>query len=261
MEIKITHIDTACLILDIGGFRIMTDPTLDKAGTLYYHGFGAFSRKTGNPGLHSEDYEDVDLILLSHHQHKDNLDNKGRKFMSNIKHVISTVDAAKAIPGIKGLRVWESWKLTNKKIKNLRITATPAQHRPSWIPEFISGHVIGFIIEFEGQGDGVIYISGDTVFFDGLYEIANRYKIKTGIFSVGSVQFRYLTGLGKYTMDATELIRAVEVLRPEKVFPVHSSGWTHFKQSPEDLKLVLCADARTMDKTYFLESGVPFRIE
>ncbi|WP_169749158.1 hypothetical protein [Flavihumibacter petaseus] len=44
--ITFTHIDTACVLLTIDGFTILTDPTLDAAGHWYHHGIGAFSRKT-----------------------------------------------------------------------------------------------------------------------------------------------------------------------------------------------------------------------
>ena len=45
MTINITHIDTACILLELNGYTILTDPTLDKAGKLYYHGSGTFSRR------------------------------------------------------------------------------------------------------------------------------------------------------------------------------------------------------------------------
>ncbi len=45
MNIKITHIDTACCLIEIGFFKILTDPVLDNAGKLYHHGYGAISKK------------------------------------------------------------------------------------------------------------------------------------------------------------------------------------------------------------------------
>jgi L-ascorbate metabolism protein UlaG (beta-lactamase superfamily) len=30
MKVTITHIDTACVLININGFKILTDPTLDK---------------------------------------------------------------------------------------------------------------------------------------------------------------------------------------------------------------------------------------
>lgn len=255
MNISITHIDTACILLEINGYRILTDPTLDAAGHLYHHGFGAISRKLENPALPLTDLQNIDLILLSHHQHKDNFDTNGKAFTKNVANVISTKDASKAMHGIIGLDNWHTHPIQTDKLKNLRITATPAQHRPGWIPEIISGKVIGFIIEFDGQENGVIYISGDTVYFKGMDEVGKRYKIDVGIFHVGAVQFRYLSGFGEYTMDSKGLIKAVNVLDPNKVIPIHSRGWSHFKEKESKLREVLMADAITKGRTMFLRSG------
>jgi L-ascorbate metabolism protein UlaG (beta-lactamase superfamily) len=257
MSITITHIDTACILLNIHGFRILTDPTLDKAGHLYYHGWGAASRKTDDPALPSSGLDDIDLILLSHHQHKDNFDNQGRAFIDNVSTVLSTEHAAHDIPGIIGLANWQTYEVATNKLRNLRITATPAQHHPGWIPEFVSGTVIGFVIEFDGQENGVIYISGDTVYFKGIDEVAKRYKIDVGIFHVGSVQIRYLTGLGEYTMSSKGLLQSVQVLNPRVVIPIHYRGWTHFKEKESSLKKTIMSHVLLRDKTLFLQPGLP----
>jgi L-ascorbate metabolism protein UlaG (beta-lactamase superfamily) len=255
MEIQITHIDTACLLIEINGYRILTDPTLDQSGKLYHHGFGAFSRKLSNPGIIPDRIGIVDLVLLSHHQHKDNLDHEGRKYLSTCHSILSTASAARAIPGVKGLKVWESHSVEDIRLPGLTITATPAQHRPRWIPEFVSGEVIGFVIAFNEQRNGVIYIAGDTVFFPGINEVAHRFKVDIGIFNVGGVQFKYLTGCGLYTMDGEGLINAVRVLQPSRIYPVHSSGWSHFGQKEPVLKMTLLNHPVTKDRTYFLRSG------
>src|ERR1700746_2730699 len=151
MKVNITHIDTACILLEINEYRILTDPTLDNAGKFYYHGFGSVSRKTENPALQKTNLSNIDLILLSHHQHKDNFDHKGREFASSISKIISTKQASKTIPSIIGLDNWDVYGIDTNKVSNLKITAPPAQHHPWWLPEFFVGKVIGFIIEFDGQ--------------------------------------------------------------------------------------------------------------
>lgn len=256
MSIQITHIDTACILLEINGYRILTDPTLDQAGHRYHHGFGAVSRKTDNPALQNTSLEGVDLILLSHHQHKDNFDHQGKAFSRTVPLIISTRPAARAVPGITGLDDWETCSIDTPKVPGLKITAVPAMHHPWWLPEFFAGKVIGFVIEFEGQQNGVLYISGDTVFFRGIREIARRYKVDIGIFHVGSAQFRYLSGFGQYTMDSKDLLKAVEVLNPRTVVPIHFKGWTHFKETESVLKSVVLSSELTKNRTVFLESGV-----
>lgn len=255
METYITHIDTACILLEINGYKILTDPTLDNSGRSYHHGFGSISRKTENPAISENDLKNVDLILLSHHQHKDNFDTKGRAFAKTVSNIISTKQASKDLNGVIGLNVWETCKIETQKLPNLKITATPAQHHPWWIPEFFSGKVIGFIIEFDGQENGVIYISGDTVYFKGIDDIAKKYKIDLGIFHVGSAQFRYLTGLGRYTMDSDDLLRAVKVLQPKTIIPIHHKGWTHFKENEITLKKTLERNKQTNQRTKLLTSG------
>src|SRR5688572_4875890 len=106
MKVIITHIDTACILLEINGYRILTDPTLDRAGKLYHHGYGAFSRKLGTPALESADLTNIDLVLLSHHQHKDNFDTKGKEFALKIPNIISTVPASKTMNNVIGLNNW-----------------------------------------------------------------------------------------------------------------------------------------------------------
>lgn len=261
MELQITHIDTACILLEINGFRILTDPVLDQAGGLYHHGFGAVSKKTADPALTVAELGHIDLILLSHHQHKDNFDYAGMELAKTIPLILSTTAAANAVPGITGLRVWDSYLVENEKVPGLKITATPCQHRPWWLPEFFSGPVIGFVLEFPGQSNGVLYISGDTVYFKGIPEIAQRFpKIDIGIFHLGSAQFRYLSGLGRYTMDGKDLEKAVAVLKPNKVLPIHYRGWSHFKEAEDLLRKQLKNKSLLVGKVHFLVSGEKTRI-
>jgi L-ascorbate metabolism protein UlaG (beta-lactamase superfamily) len=256
MNIRITHIDTACILLDINGYRILTDPTLDNAGKLYYHGSGSFSRKTDDPAIAIDQLHDIDLVLLSHHQHKDNFDHNGKKFSATVPLILSTRPAAKAIKGITGLADWESYPINTSKVPGLKITATPAQHHPWWVPEFFAGKVIGFIIEFDGQKNGVIYISGDTVYFKGVREVANKFKVDIGIFHLGSVEFRYLTGFGRYTMNSSDLFKSVEVLNPNKVIPIHYRGWSHFKEKEQKMRSMIAANKNVNDRVVFLTPGV-----
>jgi L-ascorbate metabolism protein UlaG (beta-lactamase superfamily) len=257
MKVSITHIDTACMLIDVNGFKMLTDPTLDRAGKLYHHGYGAVSRKTDNPAIDLHELEKVDLVLLSHHQHKDNFDVLGRSITEKAGHVISTTHAARVIKNVTGLENWQSTTLRDERIQWVKITATPAQHRPWWIPEFVSGKVIGFILEFAEQQDKVIYISGDTVYFKGIAEIGRRYNIGIGIFHLGGVQIRYLTGFGNYTLNSLDLRKAIAVTNPDTVIPVHYRGWTHFKESETTMRRNITGDFANRSKVQILLPGTP----
>ena len=257
MNIKITHIDTACCLIEIDNFKILTDPVLDKAGKLYHHGYGAISKKTSNPEITSNVLKNIDLILLSHPQHKDNFDHKGRELAKTVPLILSTKKIEKNYKNGKGLKAWEQHTIKLSDNEFITITATPAQHHPNWLPKFISGEVIGFFIKHSHSNE-TIYISGDTIYYKGIENIKNKFgEITYALIHVGSAEFRYLTGLGKFTMDAKGFVKTVSTLSPKIAIPIHNSGWTHFKESNDGLKKVLTVSNEKYSKiVHFLKPGL-----
>ena len=59
-------------VLDVGGLRIVSDPTFDDPGP---HGY---LTKTAGPVVTEDQLGPVDLVLVSHDNHPDNLDDRGR---------------------------------------------------------------------------------------------------------------------------------------------------------------------------------------
>ena len=247
------------MIIEINGFRILTDPVFDKPGKRYHFGYGSFSTKTSIPARSTVDIGKIDLILLSHGQHKDNFDKAGKEFSKSVNTILTTNSSAKKLPNAFGLNPFESFSIEDTRVPGLKITATPCQHHPSWLPKLFSGDVIGFVIEYNNQDAGVLYISGDTVFFKGIHKIAERFEINQALIHVGGVKFPYLTGFGLYTFDTKQAIRAIEILKPKKVIPIHNSGWTHFKEDKnESLKDFNNADLKC--EIVHLKPGVVKRI-
>ncbi|HHH50582.1 MAG TPA: hypothetical protein ENK52_06355 [Saprospiraceae bacterium] len=254
----ITHIGTACCLIEIDGFKILTDPVLDDAGKYYHHGFGAISKKTTNPHIELANLKDVDLILLSHPQHKDNFDVKGRAFAKTVPLVLSTKRIEKELKNGKGLLPWEEYVLDLPGQKQLKITATPAQHHPNWLPTFISGKVIGFIIELSTSPDA-LYITGDTIYFPEIEAIASKFKtIKYALIHVGSAEVRYLSGWGQYTMAAAGFVKTVKAIEPQIAIPIHNDGWSHFRENDAGILKALRLEKHDFQaKITFLEKGVP----
>src|ERR1044072_10059227 len=105
MKVSFTQVDTACMVININGFVIVTDPAFDTEGTVYEGPRTLY--KTGSPRLQPKDIGPVDLVLLSHDQHKDNLDNAGREFIKTVKQVISTPGAVERLWEKNGTRLHE----------------------------------------------------------------------------------------------------------------------------------------------------------
>jgi L-ascorbate metabolism protein UlaG (beta-lactamase superfamily) len=254
MTVTLTHIDTACFLLDIHGFRIVTDPVFDAPGRLYSFGWGTFSRKSSTPALQPADLGRVDAVLLSHDQHEDNLDRAGRAFLATVPLILSTQPAARRLHGVTPLAEWESHTVESC---GLRITATPAQHTGLRLLNPIAGKVVGFVLEWPGQQGGAYYISGDTVFFDGIVEVARRFPtIHTAFLHTGRAGFPYLTGPLPYTFHARDALRALAVLKPRRFIPVHCNGWWHFREDETEARRIYQDAGLAMD-VVFPTSGTP----
>jgi L-ascorbate metabolism protein UlaG (beta-lactamase superfamily) len=61
---------------EMGGLRLLTDPTFDPAGEAYPTGPYTL-RKTAGPVLNPESLGRIDAVLLNHDHHLDNLDHAG----------------------------------------------------------------------------------------------------------------------------------------------------------------------------------------
>ena len=155
-------------MLEINGLRLLTDPTFDPAGSEYPRG-PVVLRKTAGPACGPEDLNPIDAVLLSHDQHADNLDDSGRAFLSRVRQVFTTQVGAQRLGGnAVGLALWETAEFTSADGRAaLQITATPARHGPPGI-EPVTGDVVGFVVAPAGRPDEGIYITGDTVWYEGV---------------------------------------------------------------------------------------------
>ena len=90
---KITLIGGPTALIEIGGFRLLTDPTFDAPGE--YKLPHVTLKKTSHPALTAEQIGRVDAVLLSHDQHADNFDHAGRAYAMQAPRLLSTSSARK----------------------------------------------------------------------------------------------------------------------------------------------------------------------
>jgi L-ascorbate metabolism protein UlaG (beta-lactamase superfamily) len=231
MTLSITLIGGPTALLEIDGFRLLTDPTFDAPGA-YQLPHVKLEKLTG-PALSANDIGEVDAVLLSHDQHSDNLDHSGKDFLSRARRVLTTEAGAKRLGGnTEGFSPWAATELTGKDGHSLTITATPARHGPAGI-EPLSGDVIGFVVTSNKAGSRPVYISGDTVWFDGVAEVAKRFKAGVVLPFAGAAQTR---GPFHLTMDTNDTIETARAFPDAVIVPVHTDGWAHFRQSASDLR-------------------------
>jgi L-ascorbate metabolism protein UlaG (beta-lactamase superfamily) len=228
MQIHVTHLGTATLLLEIGSLRLVTDPVLGAAGRTYSFGFGTRSTHMETPAGSRSALGKVDAVLLSHDQHADNLDDEGRCLLPHASQVFTTVSGARRLGGnARGLGAWETGVFESKDLR-LQVTATPARHGPPLSRPMV-GDVVGFVLEWPGQEHGALYISGDTVLFEGVLNVGKRFRVGTAFLHHGGVQFP-ISGPIRYTLHAEDAVKLADGLNPSTIIPVHYDGWTHFRE-------------------------------
>jgi L-ascorbate metabolism protein UlaG (beta-lactamase superfamily) len=247
--VRITHIGGPTTLIEAAGRRLLTDPTFDAPGRSYRFGWGTGSRKTAGPAMPAAELGPIDAVLLSHDQHDDNLDDGGRALLPAAGAVVTTAAGARRLGGAaRGLADWHSTLLAAPGQPDIEVTATPCRHGAPVLAR-LSGDAIGFALRWDGQDGGALWISGDTVLYDGVREVAERLRVDVALLHVGGVRFP-VTGPLRYTMTAHDAVELCRLLRPRVAIPIHYEGWSHFAEgraaierefasAPEDVRAAL----------------------
>jgi L-ascorbate metabolism protein UlaG (beta-lactamase superfamily) len=98
----------------------------------------------------------------------------------------------------------------------------PAFHSSSFEGKYM-GMPAGVILDFDGVR---VYNTGDTCVFGDMALIAEMYEPEIMILPVG----------GHFTMDAFEAKKAVELVKPKLVIPVHYNTWPPLEMDVQKFK-------------------------
>lgn len=226
-QLTALHIGGPTLRFRYAGLTWLTDPTFDEPGD--YPGPVTLHKLAG-PAVRADQVGPVDVVLLSHDQHADNLDTSGRAFLTTVPTVLSTPDAATRIDGVRGLANWET-----VTVGDVQVTGVPALHGPEGCEPF-SGIVTGFVLRAAGQP--TVYVSGDNASVDVVAQIAERIgRIDIAILNVGAANVGRF-GDADATLNARTALLAAEVLGDAVLVPVHGEGWAHFSETLDHLARV-----------------------
>ena len=236
-HLQVTYIGGPTALLELGGLRLLTDPTFDPAGSEYRTPVYVL-RKTQGPAMAPEAVGAVDVVLLSHDHHFDNLDGAGRRVLATAARVLTTVAGASRLgDNAIGLAPWQSHDLPTRDGRMIRITATPARHGP---PDGDRGPVVGFVLAFTDQPARVVYVSGDTVWYDGIAEVSRRFTPGVAMLFMGAARVREV-GPANLTFTAGEAVAAARAFPEALIVPLHFEGWTHFSESRAEIDRAFAA--------------------
>lgn len=252
---RATYIGGPTVLLEVAGYHLLTDPTLDPAGTEYTTTVYTL-RKTEDPAIPASELPVIDAVLLSHDHHFDNLDRAGRKLVERAPVVFSTPAGAERLGGnTLGLAPWTSRMLGAPGRRSLRVTGTPARHGPA---DGDRGPVTGFLItnasEAEGPEATAIYISGDTVWYDELDSIAARADVRLALLFGGAARVREV-GPAHLTMTADEMVTAARTFPSAAIVPLHYAGWAHFSEGRTEIERAFAAAGILERRLFWLPPG------
>jgi L-ascorbate metabolism protein UlaG (beta-lactamase superfamily) len=99
-----------------------------------------------------------------------------------------------------------------------------------------------------------VYVSGDTVWFEGVAEVARRFPVGVAVLFMGAAKVA-VAGPSHLTFSAADGIEAARAFPRATIVPVHFEGWTHFTEAKGDIDRAF-RDAGLQDRLLWLTAGV-----
>ncbi|MFE6361635.1 MBL fold metallo-hydrolase [Streptomyces sp. NPDC057806] len=221
---------------EYGGLTFLTDPTFDAPGEYGSPGRPTL-RKLAPAAVTPADLGRIDVVLLSHDEHEDNLDHAGRALLADVPLTLTTPGGGSRLGGnAKGMADWETLDLDRPGGGTVTVTAVPAIHGPGprEAVEPLTGEVVGFVLT--GEGLPSVYVSGDNASLDAVKEIADRFgPVDTAVLFAGAPRFPVLFDNAPLVLDSPRAAEAARLLGARRVVPVHYDSWAHFTEGREEL--------------------------
>lgn len=223
-----THVGGPTTILEIAGVRILLDPTFD-APKKYKSGL----EKVQAPAVGADAIGEIDAVLLSHDQHDDNLDDKGRELLETVPVVLSTPGARQRLGDhVTGMKAWATHELKTSG-GTVTVTAVPALHGPDGVDRGADGEVTGFVLS--GTGVPTTYVSGDNASVKVAKQVGDRVKkeigpIDTAVLFAGAARTPAILDNAPLTLTSKNAALVAKDLDPRKVVPVHTDSWNIYSE-------------------------------
>jgi L-ascorbate metabolism protein UlaG (beta-lactamase superfamily) len=262
-EGSIFFVGTATVILRYGGFTILTDPNFLHSGDHVHLGHGITAERQTDPAIDIDEIPpEVDFVLLSHY-HGDHFDHLVQAELSRDLPIVTTPHAAEELADdgfheTYPLETWESVTVT-KGDETLELTAMPGRHGPPVVEKGLPP-VMGTMLEFDvgaSERSLRLYVSGDTVLYDDLEEIPERYPdIDLALLHLGGTKI-----LGVLlTMDAEQGVEAVELFDADTSIPIHYNDYEVFDSPLSEFQEAVEA-ADLDDQVAYVEHGDTYTFE
>ncbi|WP_433356864.1 MBL fold metallo-hydrolase [Microtetraspora malaysiensis] len=257
---EVYFIGNATTLIRFAGFTILTDPAFLHKGDHLHLGHGIYARREMEPDCQVADLPPLDLIVLSHY-HADHFDDVAARDLNKEIPVVSTLHAIEQLRPLgfangHALDTWESQTVQSGDAR-LVVTAMPAEHTSDFEMADMLMPVNGNLLDFYNGDQRLfrLYISGDTMLHNRLYDIPRHYPdIDLGLFHTGGTTL-FLTTV---TMTGAQAVRCAEIVRPHTAIPIHYNDFSVFHSGLDDFKKAAAASS-TPVKFHYLAHGDRYR--
>ncbi len=185
-DVTITHIGGPTALIEVGGWRILTDPTFDPPGKRYFFGWGTMSRKLVGPSILAEgarpDRRRTRQPPPSRRQPRP----ERRGAAADVGHDVHDQEGGQEArrqhrrsrrlghDNPRGAGQADRSRSPRPRAATARSAAIRSPARSS--ASRSSG---------TARSDGELWVTGDTVLYDGLREVAKRLKVGTMLLHLG----------------------------------------------------------------------------
>jgi L-ascorbate metabolism protein UlaG (beta-lactamase superfamily) len=192
-------------LVELDGIRVLSDP-LFRSSLLHLQRHA--------PLVDLEEYGKPDVLLISH-SHMDHLDKRSLKLIDKSARAIVPNDSAKLMRSLGFKDVVGVSAGDEVEACGLKIRATHAAHHGSRMPWNAAAETLGFVVE----GSQSFYYAGDTDLFDEMSDLA------VGLDLALIPVWGWGPKLGEGHLDPLRAAKAVELILPRVVVPVHWGGY------------------------------------
>lgn len=259
-ETGVTFIGHSSFLLQVGGKKILVDPVFSKRLVVL--------RRQRRPGLLVRELPPIDLVLVTH-AHMDHLDiaslrrvvrvtrrASGRTPEVVVPKGVEDLVARLGFSQVHGLEWWQQIE-----VQSLKVTMTPCKHWGARMFRDTHRGFGGYVVEgASGRGEGPIYHSGDTAYFDGFAEVGRRLAPKVALLPIGAY---FPDTYRAVHTSPEEAVRGFVDTGAEVMVPMHFGTFRLGREPMEEPVQRVVAEAKRLgikDRVRVLDEGQTMRL-
>jgi L-ascorbate metabolism protein UlaG (beta-lactamase superfamily) len=217
--VSVTFVGHATVMVTTPRTRVLTDPVLESSM--------CGLRRAKAAGIHADDVDDVDLVLISH-AHRDHLSPRTLRRLPRSSPVVVPPRCASLVKRLGYDGVVELAPGRAFRHGDVEVIAVPVRH--SGARRGACGYVIRALAGPENAAVGTcLYFAGDTGYFSGFAEIGRRFQPDVALLPIGGYE---PAGFREEHLSPLDAVYAFEDLGARVLIPV---GYGSFPLSYEPL--------------------------